>query len=55
MSNDTYLPVIEEKIKTKYPTEKGTDRLQIENSLYSIKNNNMSSVKNNDKCSNFLS
>tara|TARA_B100001123_G_scaffold195821_1_gene223145 strand:- start:2566 stop:4887 length:2322 start_codon:yes stop_codon:yes gene_type:complete len=38
MSNDTYLPVIEEKIKTKYPTEKGTDRLQIENSLYSIKN-----------------
>ena len=39
MSNNTYLPVIEEKVQTKYPTEKGVDLLQIENSLYRIKDN----------------
>ena len=36
---ETYLPVIEEKVQTKYPTEKGVDLLQIENSLYRIKDN----------------
>ena len=38
LSNNTYLPIIEEEINSSIPRDKGCDILQIENSLYRIKN-----------------
>ncbi len=38
LSNDTYLPVIEEEVQSGFPSVNGFDLLQIENSLYRINN-----------------
>ena len=38
LSNNTYLPVVEEEVQSSIPRSNGCDILQIENSLYRIKN-----------------